>query len=620
MSESDPFRLAADFPPATREQWQKLVDIVLKGAPHERLTHTTYDGIKIEPLPPRQADAQPVAGRAPGKPWQVMARIENPDPGAANAEALHELENGASGLSLVFAGAVGAHGFGLPAGEDAMARALDGVRLDAGIALDIDLTPFARELPQQLAALVKRRGLNPAATTIRFGYDPLNAIAATGRSPLPWNQTAPLMSRLIGALADAGFNGPFAAADGRIIHHAGGSEAQELAFALASATDYLRALEASGVALDTARRMICFRLTADAEQFLTMAKFRALRKLWARVEQACGVAPAPAFVSAETAWRTMTRRDPHMNMLRTTIAVVAAGLGGADAMSAIAFTAAIGLPDRFARRIARNTQLILLEESNLAKVGDSAAGSGAIELLTQELCRVAWDHFQEIERAGGVAAALESGLIQSNVAAVRSKREAAIAQRRDVLVGTSDYPDLAELPATVLDAARVAVPPIAGGITFPALAPIRLSVPFEALRDTSDRMLASTGARPNVFLANLGTPSDFTARATFAKNFYEAGGIEAVTNDGFKSPADMIAAFGLSGSRLACLCASDKVYEAEAIAAAQALRAAGALHVYLAGRPGEREATYRNAGVGTFIYNGCDVLAVLEAAHGLIVR
>src|SRR5262249_20191265 len=182
--------------------------------------------------------------------------------------------------------------------------------------------------------------------------------------------------------ASQGYKGPFAAADGRVIHNAGGSEAQELAWVLATALAYVRALEASGVALADARRMIYFRLAADADQFLTAAKFRALRKLWARVEEACGLIRAPAFIAAETAWRMMTRRDPFVNMLRATVAVVAAGLGGADSIAVVPHTAAIGLPDRFARRIACNTQLILLEESNLARVTDPAAGAGGPESLT----------------------------------------------------------------------------------------------------------------------------------------------------------------------------------------------------------------------------------------------
>ena len=252
-----------------------------------------------------------------------------------------------------------------------------------------------------------------------------------------------------------GFKSPLAAADGRIIHNAGGSEAQELAYTLAVAVAYLRALEGAGIALDAARGMIEFRLAADTDQFLTIAKFRALRALWARVEQACGLEPKPAFISAETAWRMMTRRDPWVNMLRTTIAAFSAGIGGADAVSVLPFTSALGLPDRFARRVARNTQLLLLEESNVAKVADPTAGSGGIEDLTEKLCRAAWALFQEIEAAGGAPAALESGLIQDKVAKVRAEHEAATAHRKDVLTGTSDFPNLSEAPVQVLDAKPV---------------------------------------------------------------------------------------------------------------------------------------------------------------------
>jgi methylmalonyl-CoA mutase len=363
--------------------------------------------------------------------------------------------------------------------------------------------------------------------------------------------------------------------------------------------------------------MIEFRLAADADQFLTVAKFRALRKLWARVEQACGLTPKPTFVSAETAWRMMTRRDPHVNMLRATIAAFSAGIGGADAVSVLPFTSALGLPDRFARRIARNTQLLLLEESNLAKVADPAAGSGGIEDLTDKLCHAAWALFQEIEAAGGAPAALEHGLIQDKVAKVRAAHEAAAAHRKDALTGTSDYPLLTEQPPKVLAARPVAVPPPAAAITYPPLIASRLAEPFEALRDAADRMLAQTGARPKIFLANLGTPAEFTARATFARNFFEAGGIEAVTNEGFKSRDDMVAAFKMSDTKLACVCSTDAIYQREATAAAKALAAAGAT-IYLARRPGVNEAPWISAGVKGFIYAGCDALAVLRELYGIL--
>ena len=427
MTDPETLLLAADFPPATREEWRKLVDAVLKGAPFERLTSTTYDGLAIAPLAERRADARPVAARPGAAPWEVLARIEHPDPALGNEIALRELNNGAAGLMLVFAGAVGDYGFGMPAGEQALGRVLEGFDFNAGATLEFDLSPHAAAAMD--AMLAKGFAVSRHGAGVRIGHDPIGAMAIATGATRPWNEEAPHFARRLAALARDGFRGKLAVADGRIIHNAGGSEAQELAFALSVGLAYLRALETEGVALDAARRMIFFRLSADADQFLTIAKFRSLRKLWARIEAACALAPEPAFISAETAWRMMARRDPHVNILRATIAVFAAALAGADAIAVLPFTAALGLPDRFARRIARNTQLVLLEELHLAKVADPAAGSGAAEDLTDQLCRAAWALFQEIEAAGGIAAAITGGLIQQKVADVRAKRAAAVARR-----------------------------------------------------------------------------------------------------------------------------------------------------------------------------------------------
>ncbi len=199
---------------------------------------------------------------------------------------------------------------------------------------------------------------------------------------------------------------------------------------------------------------------------------------------------------------------------------------------------------------------------------------------------------------------------------MRREREAAVARGRDPLTGTSEFPDIHELPVSVLEAAPADAPSRGtnpGGIE--PLPSIRLAAPFEQLRDASDRALAATGTRPKIFLANLGTPSDFTARATFAKNFFEAGGIEAITNDGFLNVQDLAAAFKASGAQLACLCSSNAIYAKDAVAAARELSRSGATHIYLAGRPGELEAALREARVQTFIYAGCDMLATLKATQ-----
>jgi len=618
-SVTDDLRLAAEFPPTTYENWRKLVDGVLKGAPFEKLTAKTYDGLKIEPIYQRAKSVAPIAARAAAAPWQIMQRIDHPDAAAANAQALQDLENGATGLSLVFAGGNGSRGFGLEPTAEAVAKVFSDIHLDAGIGIELQVGPQSRMAAIHVAEYVKAQGTDPAACDIRFGLDPLAACAVWGHSPYSWEEIAPAVTSAIQGLAGAGFKGPFVSADGRVIHDAGGSEVQELAFVLACGVAYLRAIEQACIPLEQAQGMVYARLSADADQFLTMAKLRALRLLWARVEAACGLAPKPLFIAAETAWRMLTQRDPYVNMLRATMATFSAGLAGANAITVLPHTLALGLPDPFARRVARNTQLLLLEESNLAKVSDPAAGSGGIETLTSQLCEAAWALFQETETAGGIFATLQQGLIQRKVAATRAARDANIAKRRDVLTGASEFPNLHENGVAVLDATPIALAPYGEQkFKFDALSPIRVAEPFEKLRDKSDATLKASGARPKVFLANLGTPADFTARATFAKSFFEAGGIQAVDSEGFADPAQLAAAYKASGAQLACLCSHDKVYAERAEAATRALQEAGARHIYLAGRPGELEAALRTAGVGDFIFAGGDALKILEQAYRLM--
>jgi methylmalonyl-CoA mutase len=550
-----------------------------------------------------------------------MQRIDHPDAAKASAIALNELENGATGLEIEFAAGSGTRGFGVAdAAPETMNRLFDGVILDAGISIALHPVLGRGNAGETLAALIEKKHVDPARVDLRFNYQALSTMAVRGSAAAEWREMEKPFAKVVSGLMGRGFKGPFVLADGRPVHDAGGSEAQELAFALSLAVAYLRLMEAGNIALEAARAAISFRLIADADQFLTMAKFRALRRLWARVEQACGLAPTPVFVAAETAWRMLTQRAPYVNMLRATMATFAAGLAGANAITVLPHTLALGLPDAFARRVARNTQLVLLEESNLAKVSDPAAGSGGIESLTQQLCVAAWSLFQEIEKAGGAFAALRQGLIQSEVAATRKAREANVSRRKDVLTGASEFPNLQETQVAVEDVKPVAFTLASEPIKFEPLAAIRLAAPFERLRDRSDQILKGTGKRPSVLLANLGTAADFTARATFAKSFFEAGGIAAIDSEGFSDPAALAAACKASGSALVCLCSSDKLYIQHAVDAAKALKAAGARHIYLAGRPGEQEPALRQAGVADFIFAGGDALPLLQKAYELMER
>jgi methylmalonyl-CoA mutase len=357
--------------------------------------------------------------------------------------------------------------------------------------------------------------------------------------------------------------------------------------------------------VDAAAGQLEFRYAATEDQFLTIAKFRAARRLWARVAQVSGITTGAAAQRqhAVTSSVMMTERDPWVNMLRTTVACLAAGVGGADAVTVLPFDEAVGLPDAFARRVARNTQSILLEESHLARVVDPAGGSWYVERLTDELAHAAWEHFQEIERAGGQRAALTAGLVGERIADTWAARSVALAKRREPVTGVSEFPNLGEQPLV-----REAAPaPLGGG-----LPRVRRAEAYEALRRRSDAHLAATGSRPRLFLAALGTAAVYTARSTFAANLFQAGGIETVSAASSEA-AELAARFAASGAAVACLCSSDQLYAEHAEALAAALKSAGARRVLLAGRPGERREAYQRAGVDEFVHAGGDAVAVLTS-------
>ena len=274
---------------------------------------------------------------------------------------------------------------------------------------ELDLGPDGEGQATGFAALVARSGVAPKTVDVAFGLDPIGALARSGRAPRPWSAEAAALAKVASFLAAQGFAGPCVAADARAVHAAGGTPAQELGFAISAAVAYLRALADGGFSREAAAAAIGFRLAADADQFFTLAKFRALRLMWGRVRSACGLDAAPARVHGESAWRTMSARDPYVNVMRGATAAFAAGLGGADSVSVLPHTQAIGLPDALARRLARNAQLILLEESHLGFVADPAAGAGVFEALTATLCENGWAVFQTLERAGGAPPALRAG-------------------------------------------------------------------------------------------------------------------------------------------------------------------------------------------------------------------
>lgn len=601
---SEAKRFTESFPARGREDWVGAATKALKTVPFDRLKTTTLDGIVIEPIYTGSDAPVALGARVAGRPWAVMARIDIPGNKIANAQILEDLEGGASGLDLVGAESPNALGFGLAISCDGcVANLLAGVHIDL-IPIRVDGGRRTAEIAGLIAAFAEKQGKSVDLALIQ---DPVGEIAATGRL------AAKLEDAIAAAAATAkSFAGTVLEADGRVWHAAGASEAQELAGLLATAVTYLRALEAAGLDPAEAAERIGFTTVADQNQFRTIAKLRALTLLWARIREACGLAAKAPRIHAETARRMLARRDPQTNMLRSTIATFAAGVAGAASVTVLPYTASLGLPDALARRIARNTQSILIEESNLHRVADPAAGSGLVETETKQLAELAWAMFQGLEAEGGIVAALRSGSFRDKIAATAKKRAEAIAKRREPVTGVSEFPNVAEGAAAVMtiDPPKARSAEVVEEIA--RFEPRPLGEAYEHLRDRAD----AAASRPTIFLANLGRIADFTARATWSKNFFEAGGIRAVTNDGFASLDDLLAAFAASGAEAAVICSSDAVYAEQAIAAATALKAKGPKLLALAGKPAEAEfkAALEAAGVDTFIHLGVDVVATLSSA------
>ncbi|HVP98395.1 MAG TPA: methylmalonyl-CoA mutase family protein [Roseiarcus sp.] len=594
------------FPAYGEADWRKAAEAALKGRSLNVLASTTADGLRVEPL---YAPATGPRAVGPNGPWRIIARVDHPDPAEANAQALEDLAGGADGLQVIFSGAVGAYGFGLSRSDPAtLHAAFEGVSFDAGPTFELDLGPEAPREALSFAALIERSGAKPGDCAVSFGLDPF-AVCALRPFPEDWAAHAKAYVEAALVLRSKGFAGPFVVSDGRCVHAAGGGASQELAFALSAGAALLRALSNAGVALDEARRLIAFRVAADADELVTLSKFRALRLAWAQVEQTCGVEPRKMRVQAETAWRMMTARDPYVNVMRGAIASFSAGLGGADSISVLPHTLAVGLPDSLSRRLARNGQLILLRESNLGFVADPAAGAGAFEALTRGLCEEGWSRFQEIESQGGLPAALAAGAFQRQVAenAAALKREGA--RLKAPITGVSAHPDLAERPIDLAPVApkRETIAAAAGALT-----PMRLAEAFEALRDEADAVLASRGKRPAAHIIRLGPEHSHRGRVAYMREWFGIGGIETAYEGDAATADEAVGRFPLSAADFVCLCGDDSAYAAHAESFARALRAAGARRLIVAGRPGERETALREAGVTDFVFAGCDAVATLQ--------
>ncbi|KMO77992.1 MAG: methylmalonyl-CoA mutase small subunit [Mycolicibacterium rufum] len=574
--------------PTDVDQWRSAVAAVLAkssrrepaelGAEPERLLDSdTYEGFPIRPLY-TGADELPEQALPGSWPfvrggdalrdvksgWKVAEAFPAGDAAVAevNGAVLLSLTEGVSALALrVGDGAIA---------TDDLNRVLEGVYLDL-VPIVVEVAgdgPVYRAAAEALLAMLEDLDDDQRSRlSVDLGGDPL---------------TAPLAGRPALALADvtavaekaARFDGHVRSVtvDGPTLHDLGANASWELGAAIGAGVAYLRALLDAGLPTATALRQISFRFAADDDQFMTIAKLRAARRLWARVAE---VAEAPeagaATLHAATSLPMMAQRDPWVNMLRTTVAAFAAGVGGADTVLVHPFDVAIdggfpGTARSFARRIARNTQLLLLEESHLGQVLDPAGGSWFVEDLTSRLADAAWTNFQEIEGAGGFEAAREH--VRERIAEVAGRRAEDIAHRRTAITGVNEFPDLAEVP-------------LPQGNPLPTVH--RYAADFEALRNRSDAHLDKTGARPAALLLPLGPLAEHNIRATFAVNLLASGGIEAVNPGPLEAAGVGAAVSAAGGAQVAVICGTDARYGDEVADVVTAARAAGVRHILLAG-------------------------------------
>ncbi|HHU09748.1 MAG TPA: methylmalonyl-CoA mutase small subunit [Intrasporangiaceae bacterium] len=592
--------LAADFPPQTHHAWQDLVAGVVNRsrAEDERLTgeaaedtlrSTLPGGLSVDPLYLRPETPRPLgvpgampftrgrAMRTPDLPWDVRQLHDDPDATVTSEAVLADLEHGVTSVWLH----VGADGVAV---ED-LERVLTGVRLDLApvVVSSVDAQPAAAAALRQILA-------GTAGATGNLGLDPIGAAARLG--------VTPDLDGLAGALEGLDPDAVRAiTVDTRVYRDAGATAIDEVGYAVATGLAYVRHLAAAGVAPAAAFPHIEFRVGVDADQFLGIAALRALRRLWARVGEVLEVPEAVrgARIHAVTALRMFTRDDPWVNILRSTIATFAASVGGADSITVLPYDTVAGLPERFSRRLARNTQIVLADESNIARVTDPAGGSWYVEQLTDDVAQRAWAVLQEIEAAGGMTAALTDGLVAARIDAAQAEADRLLATRELPITGVSMFPKAEETP---LERRSRAAGPSGG------LQPRRDSEVFEALRDRA----AALDPAPAVVVAALGSRRDFGARETFITNLLAVAGISARTVEGgAEAVLDAVAADGATAVALA---SSPKGYAQHAAETIEALRGGGVETIIVAGRATELgDAADR---VDLDAYAGVDVVDLLN--------
>lgn len=666
------FELPKDLSTATHESWRKLVDKALGPRSFSSLTTKTLDGITIKPLYNQQdtngINTEPLlqAEKPEGaRPWEILQLIDIPSLNHANKQMKVDLKGGASGLMLSISADIPYASGVLP---------LDDQQSFEQLFQDIDLTNSSVHFTNGTEGLacaaalmnyLQSKDQDLSAIKGNLSFDPLSLFAALGTYPDPSDEALDNWIDAAHGLKDLNCAIKPFKSSGRTWQQAGASEAMELAFSLATALYYVRILEASGFTAQEAFDSVDISLVANSDIFISTAKFRAMRILWQKVASASGQSSSMQL-TGEMSYLDLTERDPEVNMLRATVATVAAGLGNLDGLVLLPFSSAHGIATSAARRLCLNTQIIAQEESYIGTVEDPAAGSWYVESLTNELAEKAWDYFRQTEKAGGIAKMLRAGHILTLIEPVRTAKEQAIATGKKAITGVTAFPNINEQQPGLYEMDDDAdyqevsaqanseeqpislVSPEKGqrfndicaqlktGRTIQSFDEVlecpsslidmlgcvntRLVSSFEGLRSVSDYIKVETGQRPSVFLANVGNPSDFTARATWAKSFFEAGGIEGLTNDGFASNQEMINSFATSDAKIVCLCSSDEIYTKDAISLARALTEAGANAVYMVARPKLLKTipSKDRGAIHALLYQGTNMVSTLMEAHYLI--
>ena len=583
------FRLPDTFKAATEARWREEVDKVLKGADFEkRLVKTTLDGIKIPPLfPANPANSSGIESRSidpPSdleRPWQVVTSVATGLPQQANAWILDDLAHGAAGVEIKL-DPNGIHGVAVASTSD-FDRLLSGVVTDlAPIHLDAGFDgPLAADW---LGEFAKRAPNAPLA----FNLDPLGALAQTGSSPKPIEEHISDAANVGRKWAEPYAKAQLFLASGRGVHEAGGSEGQEIGFALAAALCYAKALMAEGMSLDLAFQRISIGLSADQSPFLTIAKLRAARRLWERITRACG-APSHAILDVRSSRRMLSTLDPWVNLLRLTSAGFGAALGGANSILLEPFTVLTDPTDPMARRQARNIQFVLIEEAHLGKVFDPAAGSGFLDTLTDDLVEAGYATLQALEAEGGIVAALLAGHFQKHLLAVRAKRDDDARSRTRGMVGVSQYPSGVDTLPAASSLTRSTKVPEESGL---ALRYWRPAEAFEQLRHQA----ASLPKPPKVALVTLGDAKSAAPRRDYVQQALPLWGLAPIDLEFSRLDKEIA---------LVVLCGSDEDYRSLGPEAVRRAKSTSASLVLIAGRPTE---DLVQAGTDEFLYVGCNFI------------